>query len=94
MLKPGGCAAFLDFSKPWTKSFQTLEDFVLRIWCGLFGWLLRGNAEVYSYIAASLRQFPDRATFHGLLKENGFTVIESRLFFFGVIERVSMRNGA
>jgi demethylmenaquinone methyltransferase/2-methoxy-6-polyprenyl-1,4-benzoquinol methylase len=92
VLKPGGTAAFLDFSKPPSKSFQTLEDLALRFWGGLFGLLLHGNPEVYSYIAASLRQFPDRATFHQLLKESGFTGVDSRTFFFGVMERVIMRK--
>ena len=89
VLKPGGTAAFLDFSKPSSKSFQTLENLALRFWGGLFGLLLHGNPEVYSYIAASLRQFPDRVAFHQLLEENGFTGIESRTFFFGVMEQVT-----
>ena len=92
VLKPGGTAAFLDFSKPPSKSFQTLENIALSFWGGLFGLLLHGNPEVYSYIAASLRQFPDRCAFHELLKEHDFTVIESRLFFFGVMERVAARK--
>lgn len=92
VLKPGGTAAFLDFSKPPSKVFQTLEDLALRFWGGLFGLLLHGNPEIYSYLAASLRQFPDRKVFHKLLEENGFTKIESRLFFFGVIERVTFRK--
>ena len=92
VLKPGGTAAFLDFSKPPSKSFQTLENLALRFWGGLFGLLLHGNPEVYSYIAASLRQFPDRAAFHKLLEENGFTGIESRTFSSGVMERVMFRK--
>ena len=89
VLKPGGTAAFLDFSKPRSAFFQALEDFALRFWSGLFGLLLHGNPEVYSYMASSLRQFPDRTVFHEMLKEHGFEKIESRLFFFGVMERVT-----
>lgn len=92
VLKPGGTAAFLDFSKPPSKVLQTLENLALRCWGGLFGLLLHGNPEVYSYIAASLRQFPARAAFHQLLEESGFTGIESRRFSFGVIERVTVRE--
>jgi ubiquinone/menaquinone biosynthesis methyltransferase len=92
VLKPGGTAAFLDFSKPQSGFFQSLEDFALRFWGGLFGLLLHRDPEVYSYIAASLRQFPDRVAFHGLLQEHGFVGIESRLFFFGVMERVTARK--
>jgi ubiquinone/menaquinone biosynthesis methyltransferase len=92
VLKPGGTAAFLDFSKPPSKSFQTLEHLALSFWGGLFGLLLHGNPEVYSYIAASLRQFPDRVALRELLGEKGLSVLESRLFFFGVIERVTIRR--
>ena len=92
VLKGGGVATFLDFSKPPSKRFQTLENLALRFWSGLFGLVLHGNPEVYSYIAASLRQFPDRRAFHKLLEEHGFTKIEFRLFFFGVIECVTFRK--
>ena len=91
VLKPGGTAAFLDFSKPPSRIFQTLELFVLRFWGGLFGLVLHGNPEVYSYISASLGQYPDRPALHRMLDEHGFEVVESRTFFFGVIERVMLR---
>ena len=94
VLKPGGAAAFLDFSKPPSKNFQTLENLALSFWGGLFGLLLHGNPEVYSYIAASLRQFPDRAAFHKLLQASGFTITTARMFFLGVIERVTCHLAA
>lgn len=92
VLKPGGTAAFLDFSKPPPGIFQTLEIFALRFWGGLFGLVLHGNPEVYSYIAASLGQYPDRPTLHKMLAESGLDVVESRTFFFGVTERVTVRK--
>lgn len=92
VLKPGGTAAFLDFSKPPSRIFQTLENLALRFWGGLFGLILHGNPEIYSYIAASLRQFPDRPTLHKMLEGCGFDVVESRTFFFGMIERVTIRK--
>ena len=88
VLKPGGSAAFLDFSKPPSRVFQCLEFLVLAVWTGICG-LLLGKPKEYSYIVASLRQFPDRLALHKLLEENGFAVIESRLFFLGVMERVT-----
>ena len=60
VLKPGGVAAFLDFSKPAVRWKQMLEYRVLKIWTGLWGWLLHRNPEVYSYIAESLTLYPDR----------------------------------
>jgi ubiquinone/menaquinone biosynthesis methyltransferase len=91
VLKPGGVAAFMDFSKPPSKGFQCLEICVLAVWTGICG-LLLGKPKEYSYIAASLRRFPDRGAFHKLLEKSGFAVIESRTYFLGVIERVTMRR--
>jgi ubiquinone/menaquinone biosynthesis methyltransferase len=91
VLKPGGTAAFMDFSKPPSKGFQCLEFCALAVWTGICG-LLLGKPKEYSYIVASLRQFPDRAAFHKLLEEIGFAVIDSRLFFLGVMEWVTARK--
>ena len=91
VLKPGGVAAFMDFSKPAAKVFQCLEFCVLAVWAGICG-LLLGKPKEYSYIVASLRRFPDRLALHKLLEENGFVDVKSRLFFFGVIERVIVRK--
>jgi demethylmenaquinone methyltransferase/2-methoxy-6-polyprenyl-1,4-benzoquinol methylase len=91
VLKPGGMAAFMDFSKPPSKLFQCLEIGALAAWSGICG-LLLGKPKEYGYIVASLRQFPDREALHKLLEENGFTDIQSRLFFLGVIECVTFRK--
>ena len=92
VMKPGGTAAFMDFSKPPSKIFQTLEHFALGFWGGIWGLILHGNPEVYGYISASLRQFPDSDAFHRLLQDAGFTDIRARKYFFGVIELATMRN--
>jgi demethylmenaquinone methyltransferase/2-methoxy-6-polyprenyl-1,4-benzoquinol methylase len=86
VLKPGGVAAFLDFSKPCGKIPQKMEYWGLKIWTGLWGTLLHRNHEVYSYIAESLRRFPHRAQLRDILRNKGFSVIDSRLFFGGVTE--------
>ena len=86
VLKPGGVAAFLDFSKPCGKISQKMEYWGLKIWTGLWGTLLHRNHEVYSYIAESLRRFPDRTHLRNILLDKGFSVIDSRLFFGGITE--------
>ena len=86
VLKPRGVAAFLDFSKPDTNIPQKMEYWGLKIWTGLWGMLLHRNHEVYSYIAESLRRFPDRHHLRNIFQEKGFSVIDSRLFFFGITE--------
>jgi ubiquinone/menaquinone biosynthesis methyltransferase len=92
VLKPGGTAAFLDFSKPPSKMIQNLELVALGFWGGIWGLILHGNPEVYGYISASLRQFPDSDAFHRLLQNAGFTDLQARKYFFGIIELVTMRK--
>jgi demethylmenaquinone methyltransferase/2-methoxy-6-polyprenyl-1,4-benzoquinol methylase len=92
VLKPGGTAAFLDFSKPHQKILQAIELFMLWIWCGTWGWLFHRNPRVYTYIPESLKLFPDRVNLRKLMKDEGFSVISSRLFFFGVVEMLVLKK--
>ena len=83
VLKPCGVAAFLDFSKPDGKISQKMEYWGLKTWTGLWGALLHRNHEVYGYIAESLQRFPDRSHLRDIFRDKGFSVIDSRLFFWG-----------
>lgn len=94
ILKPGGIAAFLDFSKPPGLLRQRAELAVLCAWGSLWGWVLHGDPAVYAYIAESLAQFPDRKAFRRLLQANGFRVVRSELFCFGALECVVVRKAA
>lgn len=92
ILKPGGFVALLDFSKPPSPRFQQLQYLVLKYWCGLWGFLLHGNSEVHSYIAASLKAFPDSVQLRELIVESGFAVIHSRQFYFKTLELLVLRK--
>ena len=86
VLKPCGVAAFLDFSKPCGKIPQKMEYWGLKTWTGLWGTILHRNHEVYSYIAESLRRFPDRPQLRDIFWNKGFSLVDSRLFFGGITE--------
>ena len=92
VLKPGGVAAFLDFSKPAHRWAQRLEYWVLKLWTGLWGILLHGNHEVYSYIAESLDAYPDRVQLRKILEQRGLTRVASRRYLGGVTELVVVRK--
>jgi len=92
ILKPDGVAAFLDFSKPDSRFLQQLEYWLLKIWGGFWGILLHGNHEVYGYIAESLRLFPNRLRLREIFWKKGFLVINSQLYFFGIIELLVVRK--
>lgn len=94
ILKPQGVAAFLDFSKPAANFPKKMEYWSLKIWTGLWGVLLHRNHEVYSYIAESLQRFPDRDHLRAAFRERGFSVVESRLFFYGITELLIVQKTA
>ena len=93
ILKPGGTLALLDFSKPGRCWFQALQYGILKYWCGFWGLLLHGNPEVHSYIAASLRAYPDRDALHRLVVDSGFAIRYSRHFYLGTLELLVLEKG-
>ncbi len=92
VLKAGGTAAFLDFSKPAAGWTQKLEYFVLKGWTGLWGLILHRNHEVYSYIAESLNSFPDRITLQQMFRDQGFAITFSKLHFLGITETLVVQK--
>ncbi len=92
LLKPGGYAAFLDFSKSGQVRAQKAQYRLLKGWCGLWGLLLHGDPGIHAYIADSLEQFPDRKNFHLLIRDTGLELISSRLFYAGMLELSLVRK--
>lgn len=92
LLKPGGYCALLDFSKSPRPWLQAVGISLLMVWGGLWGLILHGNPDIYTYIAKSLQYFPDRAALKGLLAETGFNNISSHLLFFGLLEIVTFEK--
>ncbi|TWT94561.1 ubiquinone/menaquinone biosynthesis methyltransferase [Stieleria varia] len=88
VLRPGGYAAFLDFSKPKNRFIQVIQNGVLTLWGSFWGLMLHQKPSTYAYIAKSLRQFPDRGTLHEMIRERGFTDLKSSRFYFGTLELV------
>ncbi|HKL25515.1 MAG TPA: class I SAM-dependent methyltransferase [Desulfuromonadales bacterium] len=92
ILKPGGHAAFLDFSKSDRPGLQRFQYRLLKGWCGLWGVLLHGDPAIHAYIADSLRQFPALEDYHRLLRHCDFEIIQARFFYLGLLELVLVRK--
>lgn len=92
VLKPGGTASFLDFSKPRGRFLQKVEHLVLKGWGGWWGWVFHRDPEVYAYIAESLARFPDRLQLSMRFRAHGFEVLSSTLYFFGIVQCVMVRK--
>jgi demethylmenaquinone methyltransferase/2-methoxy-6-polyprenyl-1,4-benzoquinol methylase len=88
VLRPGGQAAFLDFSKPVNGAGQRISHFLLKFWGGFWGLVLHGNPDVYGYIADSLKLYPDRAALQQRFEEHGFHTVSNRRFFGGLLQIV------
>lgn len=90
VLRPGGTAAFLDFSKSPHWLWQRLAFGVLYVWGGFWGLLLHRQPAVYAYIARSLWHFPDRVALRRELSHAGFTERASRRFYWGTLEMIAV----
>lgn len=88
VMKAGGTGAFLDFSKPANRLFQKAEFLLLKIWCGLWGIILHRNPQLYTYIAESLRRFPDGEQLKRMIAEMGFKNIRVRNHYFGIAQTI------
>lgn len=85
ILKPGGHAAFLDFTKspiPWRQALQLP---LLKLWGGFWGILIHGGPE-HAYIAESLRQFPDRLALRRRMASHGLELKTAKDCFGGMLE--------
>lgn len=91
ILKPGGHAAFLDFSKSPARWWQSVQLPLLKGWGGLCGLLIHGAPE-HAYIAESLRQFPDHKEIRTHITNAGFDLVESRNCFGGMLEILHIRK--
>ncbi len=85
VLRPGGIAAFLEFSLPTSRLRRALQLRLLRVWGQLWGVVLHGNPEIYAYIARSLSRFPDSTEFVALLRRIGFADHRSRDLMGGFV---------
>jgi demethylmenaquinone methyltransferase/2-methoxy-6-polyprenyl-1,4-benzoquinol methylase len=92
VMKPGASAAFLDFSKPPNRFLQKTKGMLLKFWGGFWGILLYRNPQLYTYIAESLKQYPDRNALKQLITKLGFTNIRSRKHFLGFAETITFQK--
>lgn len=90
VLRPGGTAAFLDFSKSPHWLVQRLSFAVLYLWGSFWGLVLHRQPAVYAYIAKSLWHFPDREAIRQDLSNVGFAEVFSRKFYLGTLEIITV----
>jgi demethylmenaquinone methyltransferase/2-methoxy-6-polyprenyl-1,4-benzoquinol methylase len=84
VLKPGGIAVVLEFSKPKAFPFKQIYQFYFRYFLPLFGKFVSKNSSAYTYLPESVQAFPDGNEFLGELRKAGFEKVSKQIVTFGV----------
>ncbi|MEJ2310334.1 MAG: bifunctional demethylmenaquinone methyltransferase/2-methoxy-6-polyprenyl-1,4-benzoquinol methylase UbiE [Gammaproteobacteria bacterium] len=72
VLKPGGRALVLEFSRPSSKPLEKLYDLYSFRALPLMGKLVANDADSYRYLAESIRMHPDQETLKEMMEQAGF----------------------
>jgi demethylmenaquinone methyltransferase/2-methoxy-6-polyprenyl-1,4-benzoquinol methylase len=72
VLKPGGRALVLEFSKPRNDLVSKVYDGYSALW-PIVGKLVTGDADSYRYLVESIRMHPDQETLKSMMENAGFT---------------------
>ena len=72
ILRPGGRALVLEFSRPVVPGLKTLYDVYSFSVLPRLGRLVAGDEHSYRYLAESIRMHPDQETLRQMMCEAGF----------------------
>jgi demethylmenaquinone methyltransferase/2-methoxy-6-polyprenyl-1,4-benzoquinol methylase len=84
VLRPGGKAVVLEFSKPKVFPVKQLYNFYFNYITPGIGKLFSKDARAYTYLPESVAAFPDGADFITLMDKVGFKNTKQRPLAFGI----------
>ena len=84
VLKPGGCALILEFSRPETFPVKQLFAFYFRFILPLIGRMVSKHSSAYTYLPESVKVFPLGKEFTEIMQTAGFSRVEARKLSFGI----------
>ncbi len=84
ILKPGGVAAILEFSKPKAVPFKQLYWFYSKNILPFLGKLISGDSSAYTYLPESIAVFPAYEEMTDILKDTGFKPVRYIPVTFGI----------
>ena len=85
VLKPGGRFLCLEFSHVGLPVLAPVYDFYSFKVVPLLGRMIAGDAESYRYLVESIRRFPDREAFAGMIEAAGFGRVSARAMSGGIV---------
>jgi demethylmenaquinone methyltransferase/2-methoxy-6-polyprenyl-1,4-benzoquinol methylase len=84
VLRPGGKAVVLEFSKPKVFPVKQLYKLYFNYITPAIGKLFSKDARAYTYLPESVAAFPDGKAFTGLMDKTGFKNTKCRPLAFGI----------
>jgi demethylmenaquinone methyltransferase/2-methoxy-6-polyprenyl-1,4-benzoquinol methylase len=84
VLKPGGKAVIVEFSKPKAFPMKQLYNFYFKAILPIIGKLVSKDQSAYTYLPESVEVFPDGQRFLNILEEVGFKNTECKPLTFGI----------
>lgn len=75
VLKPGGVALILEFSRVWEPLSRVYDWYSFNILPRLGEWIA-GDRDSYQYLAESIRMHPDQARLKGMMEDAGLERVE------------------
>ncbi len=84
VLKPGGRVAVLEFSHPVVPIFRQVFQFYFHRILPRIGALVSGSDYAYSYLPASVKNFPDQRQLAEMMYQAGFTKVSYRNLSGGI----------
>jgi demethylmenaquinone methyltransferase/2-methoxy-6-polyprenyl-1,4-benzoquinol methylase len=93
ILRPGGRLAILEFGMPRQRVLGGLYRWYFRVVLPAVGRLISRHGEAYSYLPASVAEFPSDSAFARLLEEAGFEAVRAVPLALGVVYLYSARRG-
>jgi demethylmenaquinone methyltransferase / 2-methoxy-6-polyprenyl-1,4-benzoquinol methylase len=73
VLKPGGRAAILEFSRPVIPVFRQLFEFYFHRILPRIGGIISGSRSAYTYLPKSVGNFPDQKSLSAMMRAAGYS---------------------
>jgi demethylmenaquinone methyltransferase/2-methoxy-6-polyprenyl-1,4-benzoquinol methylase len=85
VVRPGGRFAVLEFGSPTVPGLRGLYSWYFRAVLPRIGRLVSKHGDAYSYLPASVAQFPEPDVFMSLMRASGFQSVRYHPLTFGVV---------